>query len=184
VLSVLFDAPLRERANPAFSPNPAKAPWYFMGLQELLIHFHPFFAVVVFPLTIIAGSVWLPYIRLDDMNQGIWFLSERGRAAGKYALVSGFMLTVIFILTSELLPDPETVLPSVPALVITGIVPFILVAGTIFYFMKYLKAKFALNRSEYIQSLIIILVVSYTVLSLTGILFRGEGMKLIWPWAI
>ena len=52
-ISVIFDAPLRERANPSFSPNPAKAPWYFMGLQELLIHFHPFFAVVVFPVTII-----------------------------------------------------------------------------------------------------------------------------------
>ena len=52
-ISVFFDAPLRERANPAFSPNPAKAPWYFMGLQELLIHFHPFFAVVVFPVTIL-----------------------------------------------------------------------------------------------------------------------------------
>ena len=49
IISSLFDAPLRERANPSFSPNPAKAPWYFMGLQELLIHFHPFFAIVVFP---------------------------------------------------------------------------------------------------------------------------------------
>ena len=78
VLSVFFDAPLRERANPSFSPNPAKAPWYFMGLQELLIHFHPFFAVVVFPVTILLGSFWLPYIRLNDTNQGIWFLSERG----------------------------------------------------------------------------------------------------------
>ena len=77
-LSVIFDAPLRERANPSFSPNPAKAPWYFMGLQELLIHFHPFFAVVVFPLTIIIGSFWLPYIKLNDNNQGIWFLSDKG----------------------------------------------------------------------------------------------------------
>jgi quinol-cytochrome oxidoreductase complex cytochrome b subunit len=184
VLSVFFDAPLRARANPSFSPNPAKAPWYFMGLQELLIHFHPFFAVVVFPLVIIIGSFWLPYIRLKDNNQGIWFLSEKGKEAGKYALASGFVFTIIFILVSELLPDPETLLPSVPSIITNGLVPFIIVAGTIFLFMKYLRKKFSLNRSEFIQSIMIILVISYTVLSLTGILFSGAGMKLMWPWQI
>jgi quinol-cytochrome oxidoreductase complex cytochrome b subunit len=183
-LSVAFDAPLRERANPSFSPNPAKAPWYFMGLQELLIHFHPFFAVVVFPLTIVIGSIWLPYIRLGDTNHGIWFLSDSGRVAGKYALGAGFLFTVIFILISELLPDPETVLKVIPSIITTGLLPFVIVIGTIFIFMKYLKEKFSLNRSEYIQSVMIILVISYTVLSLAGIFFRGEGMKLIWPWQI
>jgi quinol-cytochrome oxidoreductase complex cytochrome b subunit len=180
-LSVAFDAPLRERANPSFSPNPAKAPWYFMGLQELLIHFHPFFAVVVFPLTIIAGSFWLPYVRLDDNNHGIWFLSEKGKNAGKYAATSGFILTIIFISVSELLPDPEYVMKAVPSVITTGLIPFVIVIGTIFLFMTYLKEKLSLNRSEYIQSIMIILIVSYSVLSLTGIFFRGEGMKLIWP---
>jgi len=180
-VSALFDAPLRERANPSFSPNPAKAPWYFMGLQELLIHFHPFFAVVVFPLTIFAGSFWLPYIRLNDTSQGIWFLSERGKNAGKYALASGFFFTIIFILISELLPDPEVVLRQVPSIITTGVVPFIIVAGTIYLFMKYLNKKLVLNRSEVIQPVMIILVISYTVLSLTGIFFRGAGMKLMWP---
>jgi quinol-cytochrome oxidoreductase complex cytochrome b subunit len=181
-LSVIFDAPLRERANPSFSPNPAKAPWYFMGLQELLIHFHPFFAVVVFPLTIIVGSFWLPYIRLNDNNQGIWFLSEKGRSAGKYALIAGAIFTIIFILTSELLPDPEKILPAIPSLITNGLIPFIIVVSTIYLFMKYLKGKFSLNRSEYIQSILIILVISYTVLTLTGIFCRGAGMKLMWPW--
>jgi quinol-cytochrome oxidoreductase complex cytochrome b subunit len=184
LLSVFFDAPLRARANPSFSPNPAKAPWYFMGLQELLIHFHPFFAVVVFPLIIIIGSFWLPYIRFYDNNHGIWFLSEKGREAGKYSLVSGFIFTVIFIIISELLPDPETILPMVPSLITTGLIPFIIVVATIYSFVKYLNVKFSLSRSEYIQSVMIILVISYTVLSLTGIFFRGAGMKLMWPWGI
>jgi quinol-cytochrome oxidoreductase complex cytochrome b subunit len=184
VLSVFFDAPLRARANPSFSPNPAKAPWYFMGLQELLIHFHPFFAVVVIPLIIIIGSFWLPYIRINDNNQGIWFLSVKGREAGKYSLVSGFVFTIIFILVSELLPDPEALLPAIPSMITNGLVPFIIVSGTIFLFMKYLRRKFSLSRSEFIQSIMIILVISYTVLSLAGILFRGAGMKLMWPWGI
>ncbi|MBK8883774.1 MAG: cytochrome b N-terminal domain-containing protein [Bacteroidales bacterium] len=184
VLSVLFDAPLRERANPSFSPNPAKAPWYFLGLQELLIHFHPFFAVVVFPLTLLIGSFWLPYIKLSDNNHGIWFLSDRGKNAGKFAAASGFIFTIFFIAVSELLPDPETVMKVVPSIITTGLVPFIIIIGTIFLYMKFLKKKFSLNRSESIQSIMIIMVMSYTVLSLTGIFFRGEGMKLIWPWMI
>jgi quinol-cytochrome oxidoreductase complex cytochrome b subunit len=184
VFSILFDAPLRERANPSFSPNPAKAPWYFMGLQELLMHFHPFFAVVVFPITLLSACFWLPYIKLDDTNHGIWFLSEKGKKAGIYSLFSGFIFTVLFILLSEYLPDPEALLPSIPGIISTGLIPFIIVIGTLLAFMIYLKRKFFLNRSEYIQSILIILVISYTVLSLTGILFRGEGMKLIWPWGV
>ena len=184
LISAVFDAPLRERANPSFSPNPAKAPWYFMGLQELLIHFHPFFAVVVFPLAIITGSFWLPYIKLNDSNQGIWFLSGRGKEAGRFAVAAGFLFTILFILVSNLLPDPGKVLPQVPAIITTGLVPFMIVTVTIYLFMNYLRKKFSLNRSEYIQSIIIILVISYTVLSLTGIFFRGAGMKLMWPWHI
>ena len=150
----------------------------------MLIHFHPFFAVVVFPLTILLGCFWLPYFKLNDDNHGIWFLSEKGKDAGKIALLSGFIFTIVFIMISELLPDPETILPAIPSLISNGLIPFIIVAASIFYFMKYLKAKFALNRAEYIQAILIIMVVSYTVLSLTGILFRGEGMKLMWPWMI
>ncbi len=183
-ISAVFDAPLREKANPYFSPNPAKAPWYFMGLQELLIHFHPFFVVVVFPLTLLAGSVWLPFLKLTDTHSGIWFISDKGKKTGKYAVAAGIMFTVVFILVSELLPDPETLLPYVPSLILTGLVPFLIVAGSIYLFMKYIMKRYSLSRAEYIQTFIILLIVSYAVLSLTGILFRGEGMKLIWPWQI
>jgi quinol-cytochrome oxidoreductase complex cytochrome b subunit len=182
LISVIFDAPLRERANPAFSPNPAKAPWYFMGLQELLIHFHPFFAVVVFPLSIIAGSFWLPYIRLNDNNQGIWFLSQKGREASKISFAAGFFLTAVFILVSELLPDPEKIVPAITSVLTTGLIPFAFVIASIYFFMRFLKKRFSLNRAEYIQAILVIMVISYTVLSLTGIFFRGAGMKLVWPW--
>ena len=184
IISSLFDAPLRERANPSFSPNPAKAPWYFMGLQELLIHFHPFFAIVVFPVTVLAAACWLPYIKLKDSNQGIWFLSDKGIRSAKVALASGFVFTVLFIGASELLPDPELLLPSVPSLVTKGLIPFAILAATLYYFLKFIRRKFSLNRSEIIQSVIILMIVSYTVLTLTGIFFRGEGMNLMWPWKV
>ena len=115
---------------------------------------------------------------------GYGFFLKKERDAGKIALLSGFIFTIVFIVISELLPDPETILPAVPSLITNGLIPFIIVVGTIYSFMKYLKGKFALNKSEYIQSLLIILVISYTVLSLMGIFFRGAGMKLMWPWEI
>jgi hypothetical protein len=182
LFSIFFDAPVRERANPSFSPNPAKAPWYFMGLQELLIHFHPFFAIIVFPLTILISGIWLPYIKNNDVNKGIWFLSVNARLAANTAAIAAILFAILFILISEVLPDPETVLPSLPSIITTGIVPFLILAGTMVLFLKYIIKKYSLNRSEYIQTIIIILVMSYTVLSLTGIFFRGEGMELIWPW--
>ncbi len=184
LLSSLLDAPLRERANPSFSPNPAKAPWYFMGLQELLIHFHPFFAVVVFPLTVLAAAVWLPYIKSDDTNQGIWFLSDHGVRSAKFSLSAGVLFTVLFIGLSELLPDPEVMLPAVHPVLTTGLIPFLVLALTMLLFIKFIRERFALNRSEMIQSIAVLVVTSYTILTLIGIFFRGEGMNLIWPWQV
>lgn len=61
-LAILFDAPLREIANPTVTPNPEKAPWYFAALQELLAHFHPQIAGVLVPAAIIIGLIALPYV--------------------------------------------------------------------------------------------------------------------------
>lgn len=68
VVSILFDAPLREIADPFETPNPEKAPWYFAALQELLSHFHPVIAGVLVPTAIIGGLLALPYI---DRNPAI-----------------------------------------------------------------------------------------------------------------
>jgi len=184
LLSSLLDAPLRERANPSFSPNPAKAPWYFMGLQELLIHFHPFFAVVVIPVTVLAAAIWLPYIETKDKNQGIWFLSPAGIRSAIFSLAAGALFTVIFIGLSELMPDPELLLPAMPSLITTGLVPFLAMTFTIWIFLKFIRRRFSLNRSEIIQSVIVLMITSYAILTLTGIFFRGEGMNLMWPWQI
>ena len=68
ILSLAFDAPLRDIANPSVTPNPEKAPWYFAALQELLSHFHPMVAGVLVPGAIIVGLMALPYI---DRNPSI-----------------------------------------------------------------------------------------------------------------
>src|SRR6186713_3484903 len=62
VWSIVVDAPLEEPANPTKTPNPSKAPWYFLGLQEILVYFDPWLAGVVFPSLIIVGLMAIPYI--------------------------------------------------------------------------------------------------------------------------
>ena len=68
VFSSLFNAPLRELANPNLTPNPSKAPWYFLGLQELLRYFHPMVAGIVIPTFILVGLAAVPYV---DRNPSI-----------------------------------------------------------------------------------------------------------------
>src|SRR5579871_4186351 len=63
VISILFDAPLEELANPAKTPNPAKAPWYFLSLQELLHYAPPFIAGVFIPGLLVVTMCTLPYFK-------------------------------------------------------------------------------------------------------------------------
>lgn len=89
VVSLVFDAPLRELANPFETPNPEKAPWYFAALQELLALLHPMIAGVLVPTAIIGGLIALPYI---DRNPA---LAARFR---KVAVVTFTIFLVVWIL--------------------------------------------------------------------------------------
>ena len=84
VWSILLKAPLEQPANRAVTPNPSKAPWYFLGLQEMLVYFDPWLAGVVLPSLIIVGLIAIPYI--DKNPEGEWLLHVR-RAQGRNHLV-------------------------------------------------------------------------------------------------
>ena len=77
VWSILVDAPLEEIANPTLTPNPAKAPWYFLGLQELLVYFDPWLAGVVLPSLIVVGLIAIPYIDINPKGNGYYTFAER-----------------------------------------------------------------------------------------------------------
>lgn len=89
LLAVLFDAPLKEVANPSVTPNPEKAPWYFVALQELLSHFHPLVAGVLVPGAIIVGLVVLPYIDRTP------FHSLRFRKVAVYTFTTFMVLWIL-----------------------------------------------------------------------------------------
>ena len=75
--AIVFKAPIEEPANPARTPNPSKAPWYFLGLQEMLVYFDPWLAGVVFPTLIIVGLMAIPYIDRNPKGNGYYSFKER-----------------------------------------------------------------------------------------------------------
>jgi len=75
--SVFLDAPLEEAANRALTPNPSKAPWYFLGLQEMLVYFDPWIAGVVLPTLIIVGLMAIPYVDINPKGSGYYTFRER-----------------------------------------------------------------------------------------------------------
>ena len=77
VWSVGVEAPLEQPANPANTPNPSKAPWYFLGLQEMLVYFDPWLAGVVLPSLIIVGLMAIPYVDRNPKGNGYYTFRER-----------------------------------------------------------------------------------------------------------
>jgi hypothetical protein len=77
VWSITLSAPLEEPANPNLTMNPAKAPWYFLGLQEMLVYFDPWIAGVVMPGLIVGGLMIIPYIDTNPMGSGYYTWKQR-----------------------------------------------------------------------------------------------------------
>lgn len=182
--STWVNAPLEEAANPDHSPNPAKAAWYFMGLQELLLHFHPFFAAIIIPSLALVALMLLPYLRTDMDTEGIWFRSRRGRKLAWIGFFTGLVATPLLVLADEYLVNLPDLLPSLPTIISNGWVPL---AGVLLLLVLYaglLKRAFHAASCEVRQSLFTLLLAGFIVLTIIGIAFRGEGMALMWPWEV
>jgi quinol-cytochrome oxidoreductase complex cytochrome b subunit len=181
--SVFVNAPLEEAANPAHSPNPAKAAWYFMGLQELLLHFHPVFGAIVIPMLGLAGMLSLPYLDRDLDVDGIWFRSRRGRWLALLSTVLGFVGTVAFVLIDEYWLDLPSLLPFLPTVISNGWIPMAALLLLLIGYSEFLN-MFKVRKCESRQALFTLLLVAFVTLTLIGIFFRGEGMALVLPWEI
>jgi len=90
VWSITLNAPLEEPSNPNVTMNPAKAPWYFLGLQEMLVYFDPWIAGVVMPTLIIVGLIIIPYIDTNPLGAGYYTIKQRKFALGTFGF--GFLL--------------------------------------------------------------------------------------------
>jgi hypothetical protein len=104
--AIVSKAPLEQPANPGYAPNPAKAPWYFLGLQEMLVYFDPWMAGVVYPGLIILGLMAMPFIDVNPRGNGYYTLRER-----PFAIITwlfGFLiLWVVLIFFGTFLRGPN-----------------------------------------------------------------------------
>ncbi len=96
VWSIALDAPTEEFANPNRTPNPSKAPWYFLGLQEMLVYFDPWMAGVVLPSLIIVGLMVIPYIDINPRGNGYYTVKERKFAISVFMF--GFLILWIALI--------------------------------------------------------------------------------------
>jgi quinol-cytochrome oxidoreductase complex cytochrome b subunit len=182
LFSMLLNAPLADKANPGMSPNPTKAPWYFMGLQELLMHFHPLFSLIIIPL---LGGFFLlavPYLDYPENKSGVWFSSNNGRKTALAAALVSAPITIIFIIAREFIFDLRTLLPWLPAAVSNGLLPFALCLLVLVFFYGFLMKKYSPSRNEMVQAVFVFMLTAFIVLTIIGIWFRETGMKLVLPW--
>jgi quinol-cytochrome oxidoreductase complex cytochrome b subunit len=178
LLAMFFDAPLTDQANPGLSPNPTKAPWYFMGIQELLMHFHPVFSVLVMPLLIVFALVLIPCINSPAESTGVWFRSRKGLLMALIAVSVATAATVSGVLFDEFRTGAGQAGP--PNLIDNGLLPFAVAVTACAGFYLLLKKAFGASHNETIQSLMTLLLTAFVVLTVIGIWFRGAGMQLMW----
>ncbi|MBL7162847.1 MAG: cytochrome b N-terminal domain-containing protein [Anaerolineales bacterium] len=180
--SAFVNAPLEEAANPAHSPNPAKAAWYFMGFQELLLHFHPVFGAIIIPGLGLLTLILLPYLDQDMDTVGIWFRSIWGRVLTGLSFALGVVGSFGFVWLNEYWLDLPGWLPFWPSFISNGWVPLAAILLLLMGYYELLKA-FGSKTCEARQAIFTLLLASFITLTFVGIFLRGEGMALIFPWS-
>ena len=177
--AMFFNAPLADIANPGLSPNPTKAPWYFMGIQEMLMHFHPVFALLVIPGLLLFGLLSIPYINYEANTTGVWFCSHKGRKMALVAVIFATLLTLGAVLLDEFVIGAGQA--GAANLINNGLVPFIILLAFCIGFYWVIKRSFNATNNEAVQALFTLLITAFVVLTIIGVWFRGTGMHLMWP---
>lgn len=180
-MSLAINAPLEEIANPNVTTDPAKAPWYFMGLQELLEHGHPTLMAVIIPTILVLFVIAIPYLDNSSKNSGVWFTSQRGKRITLFTAIYTLVAQVTFILLDNFLAPREALRGLAPDFLVQVVLPGTVMAIIVILPLLILMRSKPTAR-EMLLVLFTILFVSALVFTLTGFLFRGPGFKLYWPW--
>ena len=179
VLGVFFNAPLEELANFTHPPNPAKAPWYFLGLQEL-VSYSALVGGVVVPGLLILGLMSIPYVDREAEGEGIWFTSPRGKRVALWSILATAPFTVLLILLNAYMgvrrlfteaPQALADLLNPATLLLVGIAAFSILVGW----------RTGSRRLAAI-ALFSCFLSAYVVLMVIGTFFRGPNWGWIWPW--
>ena len=181
MVAIFFDAAIGEPANPGMSPNPVRAPWYFAGFQELLLHIHPKVAVSVIPLSVALFLVCIPYLPYHESTAGIWFASNRGKMQACVTAGVTICTVILFIIVDTLVIKKATWAGNLSLLVRDGFFPLAALIVVTAGYIGFMKYRWKTNRNEIIQALVVAMAIALVVLTITGIYFRGPSMRLTWP---
>jgi hypothetical protein len=201
VVSIVLQAPLEAHANADRTPNPSKAPWYFLNLQELLLHMHPSLAGVLIPAGVLFGAIPLiPYFDRSTLDVGKWFGTPRAVAITVFTTVYSTIVLIALVIFDErigvkpLMQNLATALHApiladvnpfgIGALSLPNvIVPMILMNVPIVVLLILIKVIYKpTGMRDYMIALFTGFVVAYVVLTIVGSFFRGQQMILMWPW--
>jgi Cytochrome b(C-terminal)/b6/petD len=168
-MALLFNAPLEGLADPSHTPNPAKAPWYFLGLQEMLHYFPPVVAGVLVPGLVVMALIVIPYFNINIEAEGV-FLKDRKRRVlifyGVAAVLSVFLLWF------------DVYVALVPTLIVVGFMALAAQSSpqSTSAFRRYLAGK---PLSFWIMTWFLF---ELAVLTAVGTFFRGPGWSWVLPW--
>jgi quinol-cytochrome oxidoreductase complex cytochrome b subunit len=185
IWAMLRPSPLGELANPFDSPNPAKAAWYFLGLQELLLHMQPLAAIAILCI-VLAALALVPYWDRDPRDIGIYFRSAAGRWSALIGSLLGFVLVPLIVILDEYRLNLSTWLPSWPAGITGGLIPLLASLATLalvyFSLRRVVRTRGQhANHSEAVLGLFTFVIASLVMLTIVGIFFRGPNMALVLP---
>ncbi len=169
LVALFWNAPLEELADPMHTPNPAKAPWYFLGLQELLHYFPPFVAGVLIPGLVVMALIVIPYFKINVESEGM-FLKDREKRKR--------LFLAILVVFSIFLAYFDVIVALIPTLVVGG-----LIALTAFtppdHPAPFRRALVSKPLSFWVMTWF---VAELVVLTAVGTFFRGPGWSWVWPW--
>jgi len=183
-LSFIANPPLVERANATVTPNPAKAPWYFLNLQELLLHMHPALAGVIVPTVALVAIAAIPFFDRSPLGVGILFTSDKGKKIVWFSAIFTVAVEFGLIMFDNYIGVTKSLQGKVAEVVYEQIIPVAIMIGFTLVLVALLKMIYRPTRRELIIGLFTGFVVSYFFLTIIGTFFRGYGMELqlYWPW--
>jgi quinol-cytochrome oxidoreductase complex cytochrome b subunit len=180
LLSLIVRAPLEVAANPEVTPNPAKAPWYFLGLQEL-VGYSALMGGVIVPALVLLALAAIPYVDREQRSIGTWFTDAAGRRWGILGFVFGLLATSACLALAVLLPTRELFSGIESQLFFDFVNPatllLVLAAGL---YLGVLKKTGSTRYAA--MATFCAFIVAFVLLTYTGTALRGPNWDFYWPW--
>jgi len=180
IWAMFTPAPLQDLANPSISPNPAKAAWYFVGLQELLLHIHPSAAIGLIGIIFLA-ILTTPILDRSGDDIGIYFRSKKGKRIAFFSAFISLDLVPVLVVIDEYWLDLPSIFPNWSLAITQGLIPLLisLIGLGLIYGLN--RLIFKAKHSEAFMGEITFIFVGLIVLTIIGVFFRGPNMAFVLP---